>query len=233
MHPAARHNVALLAFVSELLAAPLPATATEPATRVSETASTARSEWDVTGFRLQLRFGWEQMHERAPAPPLGAVAVSIEPGWRLTRWFSVGAGLRYSVINSDPWRGVRWSTTLDGTLHPWNGAFLALGGGYGGMLMQKQVPPSYYVVTPQEQASPPKGFKALVRCNGDGAVVLARAGFLLPIAAGFSTGPVIQGDLQATRCAGNYVDPRVAAWARSVEWWWYSTIQVGWSLAWR
>ena len=233
MHPAARHNVALLAFVSELLAAPLPAAAAEPTTRVSETASSPRTEWAETGFRLQLRFGWEQMRERAPAPPLGAIAVAIEPGWRLSHWFSLDAGLRYSVVNSAPWRGVRWSTTLDGTVHLWNGAFLTLGGGYGGMLMVKQVSPSYYVVTTQEQANPPPGFDAIVRCNGDGAVGLVRLGFLVPVAAGFSTGPVLQGDVQATRCVGAYVDPRLAAWSRAVEWWWYSTIQLAWSLAWR
>ncbi len=235
MHRAARHNAVLLAVFSELLLAPALCAAKdeEPEIRVSDTHESWGSAWTERGFRLQLRFGWERLTEVQLAPPLQAATFAIEPSYRLSRWFSLGVGLRYSVTEQSQWSGVRWSTTLDATVHPFGGAFLSLGGGYAGMLVQKALPDSYYVITEAERRSPPPGFDRIVRCNGDGVVGLARVGYLVPLGESFATGPVLQADLQITRCRGDYVDPRIAAWAKAVEWWWQETLQLSWSLAWR
>lgn len=233
--PHAARPLARLAVVSGLLFAPslCAAALSEPETRVSEPVRSPRAAWDATGFRLELRIGWERLIETAPAPPLSALAVSIEPSFRLSSAFSAGFGLRYSVAQQDPWRGIRWSTTLDLTLHVTRGLSVTLGGGYGGLLTEREVDPSYYVVTVQEKHYPPPGFDRIVRCDGDGAVGLVRAGYLVALGEGFATGPVLQGDLQVTKCTGDFVDVRVAAWARSVEWWSYRTVQLGWAVTWR
>ncbi len=235
MHRVARHNAVLLAVFSELLLAPTLCAAKdpEPEIRVSDGEESSGKAWTDPGFRLQLRFGWERMTEVQLAPPLQAYTFAIEPSYRLSRWFSLGLGLRYSVTEQSEWTGVRWSTTVDASLHPFGGAFLSLGAGYAGMLVQKALPASYYVITQAERLSPPPGYNRIVRCNGDGAIGLARIGYIVPIADSFATGPALQADLQVTRCRGDYVDPRAAAWASAVEWWWSETVQLTWSLAWR
>ncbi len=235
MHRAARHNAVLLAVFSELLLAP-PARAAEgpePEIRVSESQESSGKAWTERGFRLQLRFGWERLNEVQLGPPLQAATFAVEPSYRLSRWFSLGVGLRYSVMEQSQWSGVRWSTTVDASVHPVGGVFLSIGAGYAGMLMQKSVPASYYVITEQERLSPPAGFDRIVRCNGDGVIGLARVGYIVPLGESFATGPVFQADLQGTRCKGDYVDPRITAWAQAVEWWWHETLQLSWSLAWR
>ncbi len=187
----------------------------------------ADSAWSQPGFRVQLRFGFERVEAMSSeAPEMSAVAINVEPGIRLSRLWSVAAGLRYSILLGS-WDGLRWSTTADATLHPTSVSYITVGAGYGGLVAQKAKPyvdQRGFAFQPDE----PAGASRLTRCSGDGGVGVLRAGFSMPIGELFATGPSLQADLQATRCS----DPR-SRLGLADEWWWHRSIHFAWALAWR
>ena len=203
-------------------------TGEETQTRSSETTE-GPTDWATRGFRLQLRIGWEALLAELPAPGLTAVGLVIEPGVRLSARWSVDLDLRYTVANGR-WKGLRWSTTLDGTLHPTRSTQLTLGVGYGGLQLRKKLERADLLLSTWRK---PRQDSKLITCEGDGAVALARVGYLFAVGELFSTGPAVQADLQATPCIGYTLNVRTASWIWAREWWWHKSVQVSWSLAWR
>jgi hypothetical protein len=231
MHPARtnkpgpRWQATWLAAVALMAAAPVRAA--EPVTRTSDAPVDFDMAWLEPGFRMQLRFGYESLRGHPPAPPLPAFAVAIEPSYRLSEQLSLGLGLRYSVLLGD-WTGLRWNTSGDFSWHPTPGAYVAVGGGYGGMLGERV----QYEVDYDEDGSyttgdGPEGSR-LLSCAGHGVVALARAGFLFAVGDLFSTGPVLQADVQRTRCKGTSLGGHLRT-----EVWWQPSWQMSWAFTWR
>lgn len=208
--------------------AAMPAVATgseEPVVRESEFELPAAEAWQQEGFRVQLRFGTESLTGLdSTSPAGGGWAIGVEPGVRLSRYWSLSASLRYSVLNEEV-QGLRWSTTADLTFHPYGGLFLAVGAGYGGLL-----------TTHWESGG----------CQGHAIVGLGRLGWLFSVGEIFSTGPMLQVDAQATRCGnrdeedGGFGDEDMPSGGfRSNEssrrslWWYQRTVNFSWSVAWR
>lgn len=218
-----------------LLGAPVIAGAEEePEARESEFELPASEAWEQEGFRVQLRLGKETLTpDDAASPESSGWALSVEPGIRLSRWWSLSGTLRYAVL-SEGFDGLRWSTTADLTFHPWHGLFLATGLGYGGVLGNRSF-----------SGSGPS------RCDGDAFVALGRAGWLIPMGELFAMGPVVQLDAQFTRCAardsgGDQFEEEGGVGPVEIRkshegsssgqpafWWQHHTLQFAWSLAWR
>lgn len=195
--------------------------ADEPKIRESEYEMGAAEAWAQEGFRIQLRFGTESLKplEKSGVPG-GAWAIGVEPGVRLSRFWSLSANLRYSVL-TDSLEGLRWSTTADLGFHPYGGSFIAAGIGYGGLLANHWDDSGYR------------------ECDGHAVVALAKVGWLFAVGELFATGPVVQFDAQSTSC-GNSVDDSFdeegfaspSARPRST-WWSHRTLNLSWSVAWR
>lgn len=204
-----------------LQAAPVAA---DPEVRESEYELPAAEAWQQEGFRIQLRFGTESLAGVNDGGPSGSGwAIAVEPGVRLSRLWSLSANLRYSVL-SEEMAGLRWSTTADVSFHPWGGLFLAVGAGYGGLLAKAWSDTGDWG-----------------GCQGHAAVALGRLGWLFAVGEIFATGPVVQFDVQTTRCGereegGSYVEgPDGDRWVadRSSVWWTQRTLNLSWSVAWR
>jgi len=218
--------------LSALLAWPAMAGAAvpEPEERESEYEMPAGEAWRQPGFRVQLRVGHESVaDDDGLGPDAAGLTLGVEPGIRLSRWFSLSATLRYTRLVGG-FDGMRWSSTADLTWHPWGGGFfLAAGVGYAGLLGNRE----FDISRPS-------------RCDGDGLVALARTGWLFPMGELFSTGPIVQLDEQWTRCAGE--EREVFAGEPSPESpasfdtkfvrgegfsWRHHSLHFAWSLAWR
>ncbi len=226
MHPRPTHKAALLALA--VLFTPAGAAADEEAqTRVSQAPIDLEQAWEEVGFRMQLRFSYERLQAVLPAPTTPAFAVGIEPSYRLRERLSLGLGLRYSVLLGN-WTGLRWNATTDATWHPAPG--LSLGGGVGvGGIIGTRV--AYNVVHARDgsfETSEGPEASRLQECSGHGLLALGRAGYLIVIGELFATGPVVQLDLQRTRCRGKVL----AGDARS-EVWWQPSWQLSWAFTWR
>ncbi len=177
----------------------------EEEVRTSEATQTLAEAWAEPGFRLRLRFGYEELAgvDGGAADGAGFV-VGIEPGARVTSWLSLSLGVRYAVTLGDV-AGVRHSTTADATLHPLDKLFFTAGLGYAGLLL---------------------GGTPSSTCYGEGMVALARLGWLEPLGELVAMGPVLQADVQATSCALVAGGPRFGTWSHA-GW------SLAWSFAWR
>lgn len=218
----------VVACLAAIAVAPLPAQGdtADPQVRESEFELPAAEAWQQEGFRIQLRFGTESLSTLGVGPFGGGWAIGVEPGVRLSRFWSLSASLRYSVLNEDI-EGLRWSTTADLTFHPWGGIFLATGLGYGGLIASGWESDDWN------------------RCEGHAIVALGRVGWLFSLGELFSTGPVVQFDAQATKCGnrsdegdfddfdGPIEEPRPASRGRRSVWWSHRTLNLSWSVAWR
>lgn len=201
-----------------LLLAPLPALGQgEPAERESEYEMPAGEAWALPGFRVQLRFGRDSLTGAGDgAPDASGWSFAVEPGIRLSESFSLAATLRYAAL-IDGFEGVRYSTSGEFAWHPFGGFFLGTGVGYAGLV----------------------GSSAFGSCDGDGVMLLARTGWLIPVGELFATGPVVQLDQQWTSCSYEEEffeeDEEWGNWTyRTTERTWsHRTLHFSWSLAWR
>jgi len=185
-----------------LLALPAPGAA-EPVERESEYEMPAAEAWRQPGFRVQLRFGLDDL-VGTDAPDASGFSFAVEPGIRLSESFTISAALRYAVLDVGL-QGVRYTTTADLTWHVWDGLFLAGGFGYAGLVADAT-------------------FRG---CDGQGIAALARTGWLLATGEIFATGPVVQLDQQWTWCRSS------GGWDPGERLWRHRTLHFSWSLAWR
>jgi len=149
--------------------------------RVSEWEPTATEAWAESGFRIQLRFGIDSIGTvEGPAAPRWISSTSspfsftVEPGVRLSRWFSLSTSLRYALFGD----GFRWTNTADLTLHVFHGLQLSVGAGYGGAMGTS------------------------CESGAGGLATLTRAAWLFPLGQVFSMGPAVQWEWQhPLRCS--------------------------------
>jgi len=202
---------------------------TEPIERTGEILLTPSESWAEPGFRVQLKVGTERLSPLDDEPSGGGLSLTAEPGVRLSRYWSLSAALRYTVLNGSS-TGLRWSTTADVSFHPVGGLFLSVGAGYAGLMMQSN-----------------EWFGSFASCTGSGAAVLGRIGYLIPLGELFATGPVIQTDAQWVRCGQSDVESIPAIPEPGFEevpfpspsrtpasrTWRHRSLHFSWSLAWR
>ena len=179
--------------------------------RESEIEVPASEAWQREGFRVQLRLGSGSATGAADAPNAGGMSFEVEPGVRLSRYWSLSSTLRYGAFEGGDFEALRWSTTADLSFHPWGGSFVAVGLGYAGV--------SNFGGTP---------------VNCDGALALGRVGWLFALGPIFATGPQVQYDLQYGFCSVSSYEDDDGVFRRGgdVEWL-HRTLQFAWSLAWR
>jgi len=203
-----------------------PALADEPVARVSEELQTAGEAWEEPGFRIQLQVGTEELQAAGALPAGSGLSLTAEPGFRLSRWWSISGDLTYTIVGGGM-KGLRWSGTFGPTFHPWSGLFLTVGAGYAGLMVDAY-----------------QDFFAS-SCTGAGFALGAKAGWLFPVGSLFATGPVIGTQTQWVRCSngtdvGGGGDPNPETdggdqdlGPASPTVWRHRTFHIGWSLAWR
>ncbi|AKU93307.1 hypothetical protein AKJ08_3694 [Vulgatibacter incomptus] len=197
----------------------------EPTDRVSDEILSPGEAWAEPGFRIQLIVGSETLSGLNGVPSGGGLSLTAEPGVRLDRWWSLSATLHYTVLSGEA-EGLRWSGTADLGFHPWSGLFVAAGLGYGGMIVNRD-------------------------CTGTGLAASAKAGWLFPLGSLFATGPVVQTDLQWTRCTSDESSDRTSRAltpegpmppppggrgfvdVSAPSTWRHRSVYVAWSFAWR
>lgn len=191
-----------------------------PIERTSDPLLSASEAWEQAGFRFQLRFGREELTPSGDAPFGGGLSLVAAPSVRLSRFWSVGANLRYAVIGGEM-SGLRWTTTADLGFHPFSGLSLAAGVGYGGLMVQPD-------------------FGRWASCTGAGPALLGQLSWLFPVGELFATGPMAQVDVQWTRCASaddDYIPlaepPYFVERAPPSRSWRHRGLQYSWVLAWR
>ncbi len=216
-----RGSVALACLITLLAGA--NAAADSPIDRISEQLLSAGEAWQQPGFRIQLRVGTEDLIGLNTVPEGGGISLSAEPGVRLSRWFSLSATLHYTILSGEL-EGLRWSGTGDVSFHPAGGLFVAAGFGYAGIMADGSYDQGY------------------VSCTGSGLATVGRLGWLIPLGDVFAMGPVVQADLQWTRCPDRsdsdvgYMEtdfpPR---WEppRPPTTWRHRSLHFAWSFAWR
>jgi len=220
-HPPFEIGAALLATALAAIAWPAPALPEEPAERVSEELQTAGEAWEEPGFRIQLRIGTEDLAGAGATPSGSGLSLSAEPGFRLSRWWSIGADLTYTIVGGQV-DGLRWSGIAGLGFHPAGGLFVSAGAGYGGLMVES--------------------FDGLgsASCTGTGPAVGAKAGWLFPVGTLFATGPLVGTQVQWVRCprpdhfefALDDVEAPSDAPAGPTTWR-HTSLHFGWSLAWR
>lgn len=196
-----------------------PALADEPADRVSEELLTAGESWEEPGFRIRLEVGTEDLVPAAGLPAGSGLSLSAEPGFRLSRWWSISVDLTYTIVGGEM-EGLRWSGTADLTFHPWSGLFVSAGAGYGGLMVDSFI-----------------GFLS-APCTGTGPAVAAKAGWLFPVGSLFATGPVVGTQMQWVHCPTYEVSDRDVEGFEELfgpppTTWRHRSLHLGWSLAWR
>lgn len=220
----------LLPLLGLLLAAPTARAAVE--TRRSELETEPEEAWQEPGFRIGLGLSWEPLSPGPGAPPADGVGVSLQPGYRLSRWWSVAATFRYAVLTG-AFEGLRWTATADPSFHPFPGATLAVGAGYAGMMGQRR-----------DRAQDLGGY-SYPTCDGEGWAALARAAWAYTVGELFALGVAAQADVQWTRCSiEETVDLRLpgggGSWqeTRSIpltltERWRHTALSLGLTFTWR
>ena len=221
-------GAALRALVAAIVAWASPALADEPVARVSEELLTAGEAWEEPGFRIQLQVGTEDLKAAGALPAGSGLSLTAEPGFRLSRWWSISADLTYTIVGGGM-QGLRWSGTFGPTFHPWSGLFLTAGAGYGGLMVNAYQ--DFFTSS----------------CTGAGFAIGAKAGWLFPVGSLFATGPVVGTQTQWVRCSnisetgggdpmpetegGDWGPWELGPAAPKV--WRHQTFHIGWSLAWR
>jgi len=188
--------------------------------------------WASEGLRIRLGYAHGWLGSFGPSVPSTDNGALVMAQIRLDRWWSVAATAEYAIAGGDL-TGLRWAATLEPTLHPWRGLSLALGIGYGGLIVSRTrfaARPGGSEVATRTLADSEK----VNNCQGGGLTTLARAEYLVVVGPIFSTGPFVQGQGQWTRCeeaAG--VNAETGLQIARVQWWKHAGGSLGWWLAWR
>lgn len=212
--------------------------------------------WKSTGFRLQLGYGYGQTLGFAPAPRFTGHSILLRPSVRLDKYWSLAGTFQYTIASGGI-TGLRWSATFEPVFHPVGGLAIAFGVGYGGMAgdrpydaanepLEPGRQPGRTIIVKEDSGGFSQGSEThsrtadpqerLQNCSGNGWSALARVEYLLVVGSLFATGPFVQGDLQATRCAqvlAQSKDNETGESTKIRRWWGHRCWSVGWWAAWR
>lgn len=207
----------------------------EPEVKTSLAIETPEESWRRAGFRVSLGYMLDGLLA-VDGPPDGAVHTAIvRVGARLDEDWSLFATLRYGVRHSRP-LGLRYSGTVEPTVHLFDGLTLAVGVGVAG-----------FVITETEVSSPepesgivasytlPEAKPLLGACLGAGVIALLRADYVLVSSDLLSYGPTVQFDTQWTGCVEQLgrSDPDTGEPILLRQYWQHFGASVGFAFWWR
>lgn len=191
--------------------------------------------WASTGFRVGLGYTLEGLLAEAPVPAGVVHAAQVRLGARLDADWSLLGTFRYGVLpGATPM--LRFSGTVEPTLHVGDGLSLGVGLGLGGL-----VHPSTGARTP-EPTDPliasltlTDTTRLLGACSGTGAIATLRAEYTFQVGELFATGPAVTADVQWTACVETLtrVDPDTGAAIVLRQYWRHTSVGVGWMVWWR
>lgn len=208
----------------------------EPEVKTSLAIETDQEAWRRPGFRVSLGYMLDGLVGAEAALPDGAIHTAVlRVGARLDADWSLFATLRYGVRHNRP-LGLRYSGTLEPTVHLTDELSLALGVGVAG-----------FVITETEQPSPepetrviatytlPNADALVSSCLGAGVIALARLDYTLVSSDLYAYGPSVQLDTQWTGCVEQLgrADPDTGEPINLRQFWQHFGASLGFSFWWR
>lgn len=208
----------------------------EPEVKTSLAVETDEEAWRRSGFRVSLGYMLDGLLGASDALPDGAVHTAVlRVGARLDADWSLFATLRYGVRHNRP-LGLRYSGTVEPTLHLTDELSLALGVGVAG-----------FVITDTGASSPepetrviatytlPNADALVSSCLGAGVIALARLDYTLVSSDLYAYGPSVQLDSQWTGCVQQLgrADPDTGQPIQLRQFWQHFGASLGFSFWWR
>lgn len=196
---------------------------------------TDEEAWSSPGFRVGLGYAFEGLLAQDPIPAGVAHAALVRLGVRLDADWSLLGTFRYGVLPGAP-PMLRFSGTIEPTLHLGDALSLGVGLGLGGL-----VHPDTGARTP-EPADPliasltlPDTTRLLGACSGTGVIATLRAEYTFLVGELFATGPALTADVQWTGCVETLtrVDPDTGAAIVLRQYWRHASLGASWMVWWR
>lgn len=203
--------------------------------RTSLRTQTDEEAWSASGFRVGLGYSFDGLWGGGDVPGGTLHSALVRLGARLDADWSLLGTLRYGVVPGAP-PMLRFSGTLEPTLHLTEALSVSLGLGLGGL-----VHPDTGARTP-EPTDPliatltlPDASPLLGSCSGTGVIALARVAYLYEVGEVFATGPALQADVQWTGCVETLarVDPDSGEPIELRQFWRHVSAGVTWMFWWR
>jgi hypothetical protein len=191
--------------------------------------------WSSGGFRVGLGYALEGLLAPDPVPAGVVHAALLRLGARLDADWSLLGTFRYGVLPGAP-PMLRFSGTIEPTLHLGDALSLGIGLGLGGV-----VHPDTGARTP-EPVDPliasltlPDTTQLLGACSGTGVIATLRAEYTFLVGELFATGPALTADVQWTACVETLtrVDPDTGAAIVLRQYWRHASLGASWMVWWR
>lgn len=215
----------------------LPPVITATTTREDEALSLEleppEETWRETGFRLGLGYAADAVFGGGGTPgglhhsAVLRLGVRLDPGWSLLGTLRYGA--RFGLNG-----GMRYSGTVEPTLHVFDATTISVGAGIGGLVI-----PATGALTPSPELVASltlPGTKPLLgACSGAGVTGLVRLEHLFLTSQSFAHGPALQADVQWTPCTQRLgrTDPDTGESIELRQLWWSYGVSLGWLAWWR
>ncbi len=207
----------------------------DPEVRTSLRIETDEEAWASSGFRVGLGYAFEGIDGGGDVPGGAMHAALVRLGVRLDEDWSLMGTLRYGVLPGTP-PMLRFSGTLEPTLHLTDALTVSLGMGLGGI-----VHPDTGARTPEPDdpliasLTLPTDSPLLGACSGTGVIVVARAEYTFLVGELFATGPAVHADLQWTGCVETLtrVDPDSGEPIELRQFWRHVSAGLAWVFWWR
>lgn len=210
-------------------------TAAEPEVKTSLRTETDEEAWGSSGFRVGLGYSFEGLIGPGDVPSGPTHSALVRLGIRLDPDWSLFGTLRYGVLpGTVPM--LRFSGTLEPTIHLGDALAVGLGLGLGGI-----VHPNTGARTPEPNdpliapLTLPEPTPLLGSCSGTGVIALARAEYTFRVGELFAMGPAVQADVQWTGCVQTLlrVDPDSGEPIVIKQFWRHIGAGVSWVFWWR
>jgi hypothetical protein len=215
--------------LSEVVAAP-------PEPELSLVRETPDEAWRQDGFRLALGYTGDFAFGAGQVPGGYLHTVELRVGARLDADWSLLGTLRYGAQPGTP-SILRFSATLEPTLHLTDGLSVTLGAGLGG-LVASGVPgdrPADALTLTSSVDVVGVDSAILGSCSGLGVLGLARLDWVWPMSGLWSMGPTLAVDVQRTSCVES-TGAVEADTGRAIErrqTWPMAGVRLGWMFGWR
>jgi hypothetical protein len=200
--------------------------------RLSLPTESDREAWRAPGLRVQLGFGYGIVQGSGPAFSFRSRTVIFRPSVRLDRYWALGIGLLYGTGPN----GLRWSVTAEPTFFPWRSLSVAVGVGFGGLLVSDSSASTGTLqgstVTVSRDLT---DGERLQSCDGSALTSVVRAEYMFVTGRLFATGPFAQADAQWTHCQATFgqTDNETGRPIALTQWWQQQGATFGWWFAWR
>lgn len=209
--------------------------AAPPEPEVSLVLETDAEAWRADGFRLSLGYTGDLSFGAGQVPGGYLHTVEVRVGARLDDDWSLLGTLRYGAQPGTP-SVLRFSATVEPTLHLTDGLSVTLGAGLGGLVasgVPGDRPPDEALTSSVDVLGVDAAI--LASCSGLGILGLARVDYVWPMSALWSMGPTLAVDVQRTSCVES-TGAVEADTGRAIERrqsWPMAGVRLGWMFGWR